>query len=126
MRNVRNAFAHAKQPITFETAEVLIRSPATVKNIYDRMTNPTAKEYRELSREFARDFPGKKYKDISPLEMKRAAMYALVKLMQNPQVEDMLNGMNWTVYEMPLPELSFFTSDRPVIIRMAWQFRMAI
>jgi hypothetical protein len=95
---------------------LLIRSPATVKNIYDRMTNPTAKEYKELSREFERDFPGKRYEDISPLEMKREAMYSLVKLMQNAQVEDMLNSMTWTVYDLGLPELRFFTSDRPVIM----------
>jgi len=38
---------------------LLLRSPATVKNIYDRMSNPTAKEYRDLKRDFERDFPGK-------------------------------------------------------------------
>lgn len=95
---------------------LLLRSPATVKNIYDRMSNPTAKEYRDLKRDFERDFPGKRYEDISPLEMKRGAMYALVKLMQNAEVEAMLASMIWTVYDLGLPELNFFTSDRPVIM----------
>lgn len=95
---------------------LLIRSPATVKNIYDRMSNPTAKEYKDLKKEFERDFPGRRYEDIPPLEMKRGAMYSLAKLMQNAQVEDMLNSMMWTVYDLGLPELRFFTSDRPVIM----------
>ena len=95
---------------------LLLRSPATVKSIYDRMSNPTAKEYRDLKRDFERDFPGKKYEDISPLEMKRGAMYSLVKLIQNDEVEQLLNSMIWTVYDLGLPELRFFTSDRPVIM----------
>lgn len=95
---------------------LLLRSPATVKSIYDRMVTPGSREFRELSREFARDFPGKRYRDLPPLVMRRAALFSLAKLLHSKEVEEMISGMIWSVYDLGLPELSFFTSDRPVIM----------
>jgi hypothetical protein len=80
------------------------------------MTTPSSKEYRELQREFRRDYPGKRYQDIPDDVMKRAALITVSRLMQNTEVEETLNSMLWTVYDLGLPELHFFTSDRPVVM----------
>jgi hypothetical protein len=95
---------------------LLIRSPAMVRNVYNRMVTPGSKEYKELSREFRRDFPAQRYQDIAPESMKRAALLSVAKLCQNFEVEQMIDQMRWSVYDLGSPELRFFTSDRPIIM----------
>ena len=95
---------------------LLIRSPAKVANIYRRMVTPGTKEFKEISREFRRDFPNRHYRDVPSEVMKRAALLTLAKLCQNFEVEDLIRNMRWTVYDLGLPELCFFTSDRPIMM----------
>jgi hypothetical protein len=95
---------------------LLLRTPAQMGNVYKRMTTPGSKEYKELEREFRRDYPGKRYRDIPEDVMKRAALITTARLMQNAEVETALNNMLWCVYDIGLPELRFFTSDRPVVM----------
>lgn len=95
---------------------LLIRSPAQVANVYKRMTTPTTQEYRELQRNYRKDFPGGRYEDLPAEVIKTGALLTTARLMQNAEVEQMLNGMIWSVYDLGLPELSFLTSDRPVVM----------
>jgi hypothetical protein len=95
---------------------LLLRSPKMTENIYTRMVTPGSKEFKELSQEFAKDFPGMRYEDIPPQQMRRGALLTLAHLLHNAEVEKMMNAMIWSVYDLVYPELRFFTSDRPVIM----------
>lgn len=95
---------------------LVIRSPASIRNIYLGMTTPGTDVFREMSEEFSQKFPGKHYKDLSPDMMKRAALFSISHLIQNPEIERAINAMQWSIYEPGLPELRFVTSDRPVIM----------
>jgi hypothetical protein len=92
---------------------LLIRSPANINNVYKKMRTPSASERKQIGRILGK---GQQYEDISDVDMRRFALYTVAKLTQNPQVEAVLNGMKWMMYDLGLPELCFFTSDRPIIM----------
>jgi hypothetical protein len=95
---------------------LLLRSPATLRRIYNQMFTPGTTQWKQLSRQFKLDFPGQRYDEIPLVEKKRGALFTLARLTQNPDVEKTINEMRWSVYDLGLPELRFFTSDRPVIM----------
>jgi hypothetical protein len=91
---------------------LLIRSPANIWKVYERMINPTKNEKKQIRRILG----GRRYEDISEIEMKRFALYTVARLTQNLEVEAVINAMRWRMYDIGLPELRFLTSDRPVIM----------
>jgi uncharacterized protein DUF4238 len=91
---------------------LLIRSPANIKNVYDRMMKPSKNELKQIRKAFGLG----RYEDIPEDVMRRTALYAVARLMDSPGVEQVLNSMRWFTYDLGLPELRFFTSDRPVIM----------
>jgi len=95
---------------------LLIRSPANIANVYNKMINPTASERKQIGKILGK---GLRYEDISKDDMKRFALYTIARLTQNPELEAVINKMRWVMYDLPLPELRFFTSDRPVIMTNA-------
>lgn len=92
---------------------LLIRSPANINNVYKKMRNPSASERRQIGRILGK---GQRYEDITDVDMRRFALYTMAKLTQSPKVETVINKMHWMIYDLGLPELRFFTSDRPLIM----------
>jgi Protein of unknown function (DUF4238) len=92
---------------------LLIRSPANINNVYKKMGNPSASERKQIAHMLGK---GQRYEDISDVDMRRFALYTMAKLTQSPKVEAVLNKMHWMMYDLGLPELRFFISDRPIIM----------
>lgn len=91
---------------------LLIRSPASIRNVYERMMNPSQEERREIKR-ITKGLPDS---ELSAVAMQRMALVTIARLTQSPAIERVINRMRWGIYNLTLPELRFFTSDRPVVM----------
>jgi len=81
----------------------LLRSPESVRNIYQAMTTPGTEEFEDVRDEFREAFPHLRYEELPPEVMKRAALFSLPKLIRNAEVMKVINAMQWSVYDLGLP-----------------------
>jgi hypothetical protein len=113
--NIRGLPPEIKLAWTRFIVGLLIRSPANIRNVYEKMMNPSKNERKQIQKIMG----GRGVEDIPEVEMKRFALYTVARMTQNPDVEKVINTMRWSMYDLGLPELRFFTSDRPVIMSRA-------
>ncbi|UWU66112.1 DUF4238 domain-containing protein [Bradyrhizobium sp. NC92] len=92
---------------------LLLRSPANINDVYERMMNPSPKERDEI-REITEGalLP----EDFSAEATKRMALRVIVDMIRGTGVEEVINKMRWSIYNLASSKLEFLTSDRPVIM----------
>jgi hypothetical protein len=93
---------------------LLLRSPANIANVYERMMNPSLKEQEDIREIVGGD--SIRPEDFSEEAMKRMALTVIVEMIQGTGVEEVINKMRWSVYNLASSKLEFLTSDRPVIM----------